>query len=260
MTYTPVTVVLNSFTFDSLTASPAGVRWSWQDLSGWFDTADQRFDAHEYGTGVTPTVDRRNGRPITLTVLAHNPTSGMQLDDLMYVGQRTLKASLRAAVDVPVLLKVNEPTVPLQSYVRQTGPMRSKMLGTRHMVQFQIPLIAPDPRRYAQTASAAVLTSGTTAVTNNGDLPTAGIFTITGVTANPQIRNTSLTGSPQIIYGGTLGGGDTLVIDVAEQTVLLNGADARANLTLANWWEFKAGSNSIFVNNNTSISFRDAYS
>lgn len=260
MTYTPVTVVLGSFSFDGATPSPTGVLWEWQDLAGWFDTADQRVDQHENDIGVSLTVDRRNGRPITMTVLAKPTSNGTRLDDLVYSGERALKAAVRPSVDVPVLLKVNEPSVALQAYVRQAGPIRTRMLGARRLVQFQVPLIAPDPRRYAQTATTPSLTNGTTTVTNNGDMPSPGVFTITGTTANPQIRNTSLTNQPQVIYGGTLGGGDTLVIDVAQQTVLLNGSDARANLTVAHWWEFRPGANAIQVNNNTAISFRDAYS
>lgn len=265
MTYTPVTVTLNSFAFDGTTQSPAGVKWDWQDLSGWFDTPDQRFVQQEQGIGVTVTVDRRNGRPITLTALCSSPNPGMKLDDLLYAGQRALKAAVSPSVDVPVLLSVNEPSVPLQAYVRQAGPIRSKMLGTRHMVQFQVPLLAADPRRYAQTAQSHNLTSGTTTLDNNGDIPSPPIFTITGpgggTGGRAMVRNLDLTDDPQIAYDASLGGGDVLVIDVAAQTVILNGTDdVRGNLSIASWFEMKPGGNRIDVNSATNVSFRDAYS
>lgn len=260
MTYTPVTVELNNFPFDGTSESPDGVVWEWVSFDGWFDSTDQRFEPHEVALGSSVTVDRRNGRSMTLTAFCHALGDGIRLDDLLYAGQKALKAAVSPAVDIPVLLQVNEPDVVLLCYVRQNGPIRSRVWGTRNGCLFQIPLFAPDPRRYAFTVSTVDLTSGTDTITNAGDLPAPPIFTITGGGTNPQVRNTTIEGSPQIVYGGTLGGGDTLVIDVNAQTVLLNGVDARANLTIAHWWSLAPGDNAIFVNADTNVVYRDAYS
>ena len=257
MSYTPITVTLNSFTFDGATQTPSssGILWDWQDLSGWFDTADQRFDQHEVGIGSSITVDRRNGRPITLTVLAHALHDGRRLDDLVYTAQRTLKAAVSAAVDVPVLLKVNEPSVALQAYVRQTGPIRTKVLGTRHLVQFQIPLIAPDPRRYSQTEHMTSMAAGSHTIANAGDLP-APVILEAATGTNPTFQNTTADGDPTLAVTGS---GD-IIVNTDTEAVTIGGTPNRSALTQFHWWSLVPGNNTIVVSDATDITWRDAYS
>lgn len=260
MTYTPVTVTLNNFVFDGATESPSGVVWDWQELSGWFDTGDLRTATGEAGRGVILTVARRIGRPITATVLAHAAADGMRLDDLMYTAQRALKAAVAAAVsEAAVLLKVNEPSLALQSRVRQVGPIRSKMLGTRAMVQFQVPLLAPDYRRYSQTLNSQALTVGSNVVTNAGDLPAPVTLTRTGATTDPSWQNTTAAGDPTLAYTGTFGA-VTLTISTDTENVLLNGVTSRSSLTTAQWWNLAPGANTIIASHTSTIEWRDAYS
>lgn len=260
MTYTPVTVSLNTFLFDGTTQSPSGVVWDWQELSGWFDTGDLRVASGEAGRGVVLTVDRRIGRPITATFLAHSSSPGHKLDDLMYSGQRALKAAVAPAVsEAAVMLKVNEPGLALQSRVRQVGPIRTKMLGQRAMVQFQVPLLAPDYRRYSQTLHSQALSVGSNTVTNLGDLPAPVVLTRTGATTDPSWQNTTAAGSPTLEYTGTFGA-VSLVIGTDVETVLLNGANSRSNLTTAQWWNLAPGANTIVASHASSIDWRDAYS
>lgn len=259
MTYTPVTVDLNGLLFDGSTASPTGVVWDWQDLSGWFDSPDLRFATGEAGRGVIVTVDRRIGRPITATVLASHTSTGMRLDDLMYTAQKTLKRYVAPAVEARVTLKVNEPDVALQAGVRLAGPIRSKMLGTRAMVQFQVPLLAPDYRRYGQTLNSQALTVGSNVVVNAGDMPAPVVITRTGATTNPEWQNTSADGDPTLAYTGVFGA-VTLEIDTDRESVTVNSINQRSGLTTAQWWALVPGNNTIITDYASTIAWRDAYS
>lgn len=260
MTFTPVTATLNNFVFDGTTQSPAGVVWDWQDLSGWFDTGDLRTAIGEAGRGVILTVDRRVGRPMTATVLAHSSSNGRRLDDLVYTAQKALKSAVAAAVsEAAILLKVNEPDVALQSKVRQVGPIRCRTLGTRAMVQCQIPLLAPDYRRYSQTLHSQALAVGSNSVTNAGDLPTPVIITRTGATTNPSFQNTTAAGSPTLAFTGSFGA-VSLVIDTDQETVQVNNINFRSSLTTAQWWNLAPGVNTVVASHTATIAYRDAYS
>ena len=260
MTYTPVTVSLNTFAFDGTTQSPSGVVWDWQELSGWFDSGDLRVASGEAGRGVVLTVDRRIGRPITATFLAHSSSPGRKLDDLMYTAQKALKSFVAPAVsEAAVLLKVNEPDVALQSRVRQVGPIRTKMLGQRAFVQFQVPLLAPDYRRYSQTLHSQALTVGSNTVTNAGDLPTPVVLTQTGPATSPSFQNTTAAGDPTLAMT-TAYGAVNLVIATDTETVQINGFNFRSSLTTAQWWNLAPGANTIVVSHATTIEWRDAYS
>lgn len=259
MTYTPVTVDLNGLMFNGITQSPSGVVWDWQELSGWFDGPDMRFATSEAGRGVVVTVDRRVGRPITATFLASNVLEGRRLDDLMYLAQKTLKRYAAPGAEARITLKVNEPDVALQAGVRLAGPIRSRMLGTRAMCQFQVPLLAPDYRRYSQTLHSQALAVGSNAVINAGDMPAPVILTRTGATTNPQWQNTTASGSP--VLGVTaVFGAVTLEINTDRESVTIDGVNERDLLTDAQWWDLVPGSNTIVADYASTIQWRDAYS
>lgn len=282
MTFTPVTVTLNGFLFDSLTPDPDGVLWSWQSLDGWFDTAQVRQESSErQSMGMNVTVSRRNGRPISLTAIASSQNTGARLDDLLYKAMRRLKANCDLSAGVG-LLQVAEPGLGLQAYVRGTGPILSRVFGHRHGVTFQVPLLAADPRRYSSTLTTnatLVLTGSGTVVTqtlaNAGDLPTPPVFTIVGPAVNPYVRsNTGVTGLgfPFVQYNGTLAGGQTLTIDMANLTADVNGTNVIALLTgigggPPDWWQINAGGTSVNLGRasgsgtcTATAVYRDAYS
>jgi hypothetical protein len=77
-------------------------------------------------------------------------------------------------------------------------------------------------------------------VTNSGNRPAPAILTITGPVDKPRIIND--TDSKQLTFNITLAGGETLVIDLANRTVLLNGVVNRRNtLQSPDWFLFRSG-------------------
>jgi len=103
-------------------------------------------------------------------------------------------------------------------------------------------------------------------VFNNGNRRTPAIMTITGPVTNPRIINQSESKTLEFIV--TLGVGETLTIDLANHTVILNGVtNARNTLQAPDWWLFRPtseGHTMILFGGQTgsgtlSIDFRNAW-
>lgn len=81
-------------------------------------------------------------------------------------------------------------------------------------------------------------------VNNNGNRPTPAVLTIAGPIDKPLIVNDTL--SAALSFDINLGASDTLTIDLANKTVLLNGnINRRAILIAPNWFLLAKGSNFI---------------
>lgn len=143
------------------------------------------------------------------------------------------------------------------------------VLGSTRMVSFGVSLFAADPRIYTDTQSSSSYdptTSGTGGLVfsldfpldfdvaagsaqlvadNEGTIETPPRFVITGPVTNPIIDNDT-TGLSIYTTGVALASGDTLVIDVATRTVLLNGTTLRPDLidvALTTWFSLVPGTN-----------------
>jgi len=85
---------------------------------------------------------------------------------------------------------------------------------------------------------------GIVTATNLGNVPTAPWFTIAGPVTNPTIRNE--TAGRQISVGMSVLAGETLWIDTADRSVLLDGTASRYSLlTSAEWFDLAPGDNEI---------------
>lgn len=148
-----------------------------------------------------------------------------------------------------VILKVDEDPYYRQVSVKRAGRLSRTVGADGRRVRYSIPLVASDPRRYDQTEQAVSVglpASGNTGitwpltwpmnfgasnpggsvnVTNNGDIDVHPILVISGPVTNPVIAN-STTGET-MTFDYVLGGGETLVIDTANRTVLLGGTASR---------------------------------
>lgn len=89
--------------------------------------------------------------------------------------------------------------------------------------------------------------SATLDVTNEGNISTPPIFTITGPVTNPIIDNDSL-GKSIYTTGTSLTSTDSLVINIADRTCLLNGTTNRPDLidaSTTDWFELAPGVNQL---------------
>lgn len=91
-------------------------------------------------------------------------------------------------------------------------------------------------------------TSGIQTVVNNGNRNYFPTVTINGPCVNPTLEN--ITTGDLLNFGITLGGGDTLTIDMDLHSVVLNGTASRRNAVLpgSSWWPLAPGSNQIRYN------------
>lgn len=88
---------------------------------------------------------------------------------------------------------------------------------------------------------------GVLTVENAGTVSTPPVLTVTGPVTNPTIDNETLGLSIRTQNCG-LASGDTLVVDVAERVVRLNGTTSRPDLVdtaRTHWWELAPGPNRL---------------
>lgn len=91
-------------------------------------------------------------------------------------------------------------------------------------------------------------TGGTATLTNNGNAKSNPLLTLNGPLTNPFIYNQAIGKSMQL--NTTIAGGSSVVIDMANKTIMLNGTTPllTAKDSLSEWWAMVPGSNPITFN------------
>lgn len=193
-------------------------------------------------------------------------------------------------------------TVALPFYFKSPGtPQRvlfAKSIGLRYDVEqvralsitnFQVQLLAGDPILYASTLSTSVvnvsapittgrgynrlyplsyggtITSGIFFITNAGTRPVGATMVITGPVVNPIVVSDTEGKSIQVLI--SLAVGETLTIDLAGKSIILNGTANRRNLMTATskWFKLQPGANQLRFNATTTtssqitVSWRDGW-
>lgn len=249
---------IGRITFNGMDAT--GTEWWVETDDGWFNAPGEVLSQEVWPSydGVFDAPSYRDKRLITLsgTVLAPDRyTCDQALRTLAAVGMS------RALVPLTVAEPQRTYTVGVR---RAQAPTVTRV--TANAAEWQLFLVAPDPRRYwAQPNTATALvpsvasgldwstggglnwspgldwgtatSTGTATVANPGTAESWPIFTLTGPLLYPVITNPD-TGQV-IAFNGTLGVADTLVITTSPygRTVILNGStDRRSWLTSAQWF------------------------
>ncbi len=123
---------------------------------------------------------------------------------------------------------------------------------------FILPVILPI------TSSAG--TGGSTIVTNSGTAPAYPTLTLTGPLTNPYIANSTAGKYMQLNY--TIPSGQTVVIDMYNKTITLNGSSSllSTKATGSDWWSIVPGANTITLTTGASgdtgnvvVAFYNAY-
>lgn len=247
-----------------------GITWVLKSVLGWDSPPSvgqviQRSADH----GGWPAIQTFGPRIITLDVLASAPTQ--ELRD-------TARALLQQAVPVGDLgtFTYNEP-VPKLAYIRRNASAAvTEIYPTLTDVEFTIPLVAPDPRKYdvnsgtvesdfttysgGQVLPLAVpftlpaappSQGGQVTAVNAGTFETRPSITITGQIVAPVIANTTLGQS--VSYSSlTLGDADVLAIDFDARQGYLNGAYVPADPASA-WWVMQPGTNNIQLSGSDAV-------
>lgn len=214
-------------------------------------------------------------RPIELIVRATAPTQALR---------DTARAALQQAVPVSALgaFVYGEP-IPKTLQVRRSGVIK-EVSDTLIGVEFDILLIAPDPRKYGAATSVSVSANnqllgivppvtlpftlpaqpppGAATVTNGGNFETRPLITITGSVVGPSIYNQT-SGQTISFSNLTLAATDTLVLDLGAKAAYLNGSQIPADLW-SSWWVLAPGTSQIVLQGDgtaatMTISFNDAW-
>ena len=261
-----------------------GNTYIWQDIEGWFGGLEVRGAAID-----RPMVDGDydgpaplGARTVTVTgTLLATTRAGLQR------GLDRLGAVLTTAVRrADLIVDEAQRGVTRQALVRLGGPTQIKRTST-YRADWSLNLYAADPLRYGSIVHVIIIlpfTAGTGrtynlipnrrygkasrdgigVVVNAGTADTPLRITFVGPCTNPGIR---IVGGAETQYMGTLTASDSVVIDTAGRTVLLNGANRRQNLSAnSRWLSAPPGTTRLYhwVDNvdrlgSASVAWRDAW-
>jgi hypothetical protein len=233
-----VVVTLGTVTIDGSTVDANGATWHLKELDGW-DSPDLRstlldLPGHDRES-LGPLLHR--GRALSVRGKCQTPT------DAAYWASRTKLAGTTLLTATTGTLTVAETTTK-KITVSRAGRVLMKPLGGLKGFEFEVPLIAPDPRILANTGS-SIAAAGT--ATNNGNFKAAWVLTVTGAAAGPVVLTRTAPGATRTISITTaVPGGQTLVIDSRARSVVLNGVN-RYDLVTATpeWFDLEPGANTI---------------
>lgn len=196
-------------------------------------------------------------RPIVMTGIILNPLSTTDRN------QRTeLLGRASNALRGDALLKWQPDGYPAQQIaVRRQQPLR---ITGGWQKEFQLGLVAADPRVYSQTLHTQNVASGGSGgvVSNAGTTLTWPVLKINGFSGAPGITNA--TTGQTINISSIISSGNYLLIDTLNRTVLLNGVTqfyGAVNFSTTSWWGLAPGSNTITMigGGSVDISWRDAW-
>lgn len=245
----------------------SGITWTLMSVEGWDSPPSavgqviQRSADH----GGWPTAAYFGPRAITLTILASAPSQALR---------DTARAVMQQVIPVSDLgtFTYDEPVPKLAQVRRNASAPVTETYPTLADVEFSIPLIAPDPRKYAVTPQSsssvqaqitAPLTlpfAGGTPVTfpagvpagstgilavNSGTFETRPVITVTGPVTGPAVVNGS-TGQTVSFSSLRLKATDTLVLSMDARQAYLNGTFTPADVSSA-WWVLEPGTTLIYL-------------
>lgn len=237
----------------------AGVTWLPTDVKGWSSPgvrAELASRQADHGAWASP--GYLNARPISIEGLIAAPSTA---------ARDAAVEQLYAAVALTDTVLVVGETIPKQVTVRRSGEVLVDPVNP-YSATYSFAVTAADPRRYStvlqsQMTGLPSVTGGLTlpitvpitisttstgggfTLSNAGTIATRPVFTLLGPAASPVITATRPDGTIyQLAYSQTLGAGDTLVIDTAAHSVILNGSISRRPFISAqpSWPEILPGS------------------
>lgn len=225
------------------------------------------------------------------TVTLQGVISGASPTD--YIANRSLLSQATAinrdSHGYPSLTKLSFTTLDGKSYFVYVQPQKPTFdFGNPTWSRYMISLLAPDPRIYgtAQQTTGNITrlisggiivptivpvlggggSGGSAFVTNSGTTDAHPILTFTGPLTNPYVLNQTTGYAFQLDY--SLLGGDSIVVDMYEKTVVFNGSSNYIAYmdSISTWWTIIPGSNNIVLGTgstadtgNVRLTFYNAY-
>lgn len=245
-------ITLGALTLNDDPADANGAMWDVVALEGW-DSPDLRSSLLPL-----PGEDRQAIGPVLYNARSLSIVGECTVpSEAAYWLSKTKIMTATELTRAPGTLTVTETTTKKISVYR-AGRVLWRPVHSLLRSEFEIPLVAPDPRILANTAT--TITPGGTA-TNSGNFKASPTLTVTGAAAGPiVIANT--TAGKTVTINTSVPGGQQLVVDFKARTILLNGVN-RYDLVAATpqWFDIAPGANTITYSGGgtPSLSWNDSW-
>lgn len=181
--------------------------------------------------------------------------------------EQRLLAAVTLGRDTTTLVFHEE--VERQTEVTLSGEIEISPVGT-YAFTFVVPLVAPDPFRYATTERTpnAALNTGSLALDNAGTAAAWPVFSITTTTSLPDVKLLRQDTGQQLTVdnpsGATVNAGETLTVDMRRRRILV-GSTSRRSWMSGEWFGLPPGVQTTVVPTSTSgtgnvtATYRDVY-
>lgn len=254
------------FQFGSFLFGGSGSPFQIADIDGLSGLPELRTqdDNRGYADGMFSGRDFYAGRNLTLTVniFAGN---GLSAQQNLALFQAALNPQEQGTTALNFQLSATDTQKVISARVRSRRVIIDPDY-TFGFIRSQVMLFCPDPRYYDATLTSLSLSpavaggrtynrtynltypafsnTSSGSIVNNGWATTYPTLTITGPIANPVVTNVNL--GLNLTVAVTLASTDTLVIDLLNKTITLNGSTARNLLTTnSKWFGFGVGTSTI---------------
>lgn len=236
-----------------------GIKWWWTELAGWWDGPDEDQDwlARTGASGVIKGASTYGGRAIVVKGVAEMMTKPYAT---LYPQAADKLATTTDLVEGGSgLMVVQEAAAPKQAAVYRARAPRTRSHVSMRYMEFEVPLFAPDHRKYGTTLH--IVAGG--AVTNAGNKYATPIVRVTGAAAGP-VRVTNATDDGKWVQvNRALAGGEVLTFDMDAMTVMSSVAgNVAADIAAGSrWWDLLPGANALALAGGGTLTteFRDAY-
>lgn len=245
-------VTLGALTINDDVADANSAKWYLDAVEGW-DSPDLRMALLDL-----PGHDRQaigplfyNARPLSLVGTVNTPSEASH-----WASHAKLMGAANLTTSAGTLTLTE--TVTKKIAVYRAGRVLWKPGHALLSADFEVPLIAPDPRKLANTAT--TITPGGTA-TNTGNFKASPVLTVTGAAAGPIVIANSTAGRT-VTVTTAIPGGQQLVIDFKARAVLLNGVNRYDLVTgIPQWFDIAPGNNTITYSGGgtPSLSWNDSW-
>lgn len=238
-------------------------------------------------TGRHGSVDRSKLRDDAVITITGSVTG--EDADRAWLEYDAITRAFVGAVDTYRLMKWSNGTERLLQMAVKLDEMQAPVEVGPDLVRYQVTVSGADPNGYSQalqTVSGEPLATsggggfvfrftfpfhfnpssgGNLSVTNSGTAPTPPTFLLHGYLRNPIIR----LGDRQLTFEGEIAAGDTLYVNAADRTVLLDGTADRGNLLKfeeTRWFDLPVGTSTVTllaedfgVGSGLDVQYRHAY-
>jgi hypothetical protein len=219
-----------------------GIAWVVQELDGW-DSPDVRTTTtpRELDQGLFHEENFYGGRMLIAKGFFAS-TSGAA--NLMAAREQLHAAcNITGTALVPLVVNENPPKVCM---VQRASGCKDKANGPVAF-DFEVHLMAPDPRKYAATPTTVNIPANTIQPTTNiGSMESRPVLTITGP-ASTLVALENVTTSQTVTFNITLAPTDVFVVDFSTKIATYNGLPATFTISSApsQWWTLVPGLNNI---------------